>query len=471
MKHHERPFAPEALASLPGRSWALHSARGRLLVLAVACLVLVLGCADDAPGVCDPRQLACQETIAAEVQRVRGGPPVVLPPVEVLTEAELRARIEREATALTPGEEALFEKWGRALMLLRLVSSPDAVTTGSIDQFVESVWGFYDRETGRITLIERPESADLESATSLFAHELTHHAQALDLVAGFATQAGLDDSLDAQDALSHHSEGEAVVVAALVLARMRGVRVGFEATRAHFEQWLLDAQRYVVDSPDPYLVARSQLRYPVGGAYLSEVRFDHGNDSLRTQWVPPVLTTASWMRGYESVVDAEPLEDCELPIAPAGYADIINERLGGELLFPMLVPDGVRDGVSLERSWEAASTWRGDHLRVYVDSTLPPPLAPVAVAYRVRAESADAATELEALFRAAYPAQGIVSRSEADVLVLLADDPGVWSSWAYPRCEPEARRRFRGTRMPAMRGLPDVDVGVTWPTGAPSPMR
>lgn len=453
--------------------WASSTLRrdaGRRLGLLLSALtgiaVVVAGCADEAPGACDPRELACRELIAAEILRVRGGPPVTLPPVEVVTEDELRARLEQDAVSLTPEEAALFEKWGRGLMLLRLVSSPDAVTRGSIDDFVMSVWGYYDRETGQITLIERPQSADPDTATWLFAHELTHHAQALDLQAGFATQAGLNGSIDTQDALSHHSEGEAVVVSELVRAELRGSRFGFEDARTYFARWLLATQQEVADSRDPYLVVRARMKYPVGGAYLSEVRFDHGNDALRTQWVPPVSTTASWMRGYEAVEEVEALEDCELPITPTSYMGIVDERLGGELLFAMLIPEGVRDEASLARSWAAATHWRSDHVRVFVDVTVPPASAPVAVAYRVRLDSEDAAAEVEALFDDSLGNAGTVSRMARDVLVLLAEDPAVWSSPAFPSCDQTLRRASSATRMPPVPGLPAVDV--TWRPSASS---
>ena len=51
-------------------------------------------------------------------------------------------------------------------------------------------------------------------------------------------------------------------------------------------------------------------------------------------------------------------------------------------------------------------------------------------------------------------------------LVLLAEDPSVWSSPAFPSCDQTLRRASSATRMPPVPGLPAVDV--TWRPSASS---
>ena len=109
---------------------------------------------------------------------------------EVISEAELRERYGGETMAPTPEEALSIERWGRTLMLLQLVESPAALLSGSLEDFVTNVAGFYDPSTGVITLIDRGVPTSFESATFLLAHELTHYAQDIDTMAGFGLHEG-----------------------------------------------------------------------------------------------------------------------------------------------------------------------------------------------------------------------------------------------------------------------------------------
>lgn len=393
--------------------------------------LLVWGCADDdtPSGPCDARFVVCQEHLAREVSIARGGPRVELPPVEVITEAELRQRYSDEMMEPTPAEARELDLWGRALMLLRLVDSPAALTTGSLEDFFTNVAGFYDPATGSITIVDRGVPVSLSDATYVFAHELTHRAQDVDQTAGFAAHEGLADSLDGVDALAHHGEGEAVVVGNLVLTSLRGDELSAQDWRDYFAEWLAAERAAVVSTGDPFIAVRSRLKYVVGGAYLMDAWLAGGSDGLREQWNPGILQTASWMRGYDSRIAAAAFLECEFPRAPTGYTAWTNERLGGELLFPMLVPDGQTAETYLEGSWTSAMGWRGDHLRVFVATS---PAEPVAVAYRVRAAGVDEARDIAARLRAAQAEDVVVYEDAADVLLLVSAEPGVWDSWSYP---------------------------------------
>ncbi|MBK6809376.1 MAG: hypothetical protein IPG81_10845 [Sandaracinaceae bacterium] len=392
--------------------------------------LLLAGCADDvAQGPCDTRFRACQERIAREVLAARGGPVADLPVIEVITEAELRERFSEEMMALTPEEELSFAWWGRALVLLRLVESPAALTAGTLEDFVTHVAGYYDRETRVITLIDRGVPRSLEDASNLFAHEFAHHVQNVDESAGFALHDGLDDTLDGVDALSHHGEGEAVVISGLVTVALRGDTPEAQDWEQYFAGWLVGARAEVADSADPYVVVRSRMKYPVGGAYLMDAWLAGGADGLREQWTPGVRETASWMHGYGERASAEPIDHCEIPRAPLGYAAWTDERLGGELLFPMLVPPEERGEVYLAASWASAMGWRGDHLRVFVGPTED---APIALAYRVRTASLDAARDIAARLTAAQDEQVIVMHLDTDVLLLASEEPGAWDALSFP---------------------------------------
>jgi hypothetical protein len=417
------------LARLPRPSRSARGVFTALHLLSVLGLLLA-GCADDvAQGPCDTRFRACQERIAREVLAARGGPVADLPVIEVITEAELRERFSEEMMALTPEEELSFAWWGRALVLLRLVESPAALTAGTLEDFVTHVAGYYDRETRVITLIDRGVPRSLEDASNLFAHEFAHHVQNVDESAGFALHDGLDDTLDGVDALSHHGEGEAVVISGLVTVALRGDTPEAQDWEQYFAGWLVGARAEVADSADPYVVVRSRMKYPVGGAYLMDAWLAGGADGLREQWTPGVRETASWMRGYGERASAEPIDHCEIPRAPLGYAAWTDERLGGELLFPMLVPPEERGEVYLAASWASAMGWRGDHLRVFVGPTED---APIALAYRVRTASLDAARDIAARLTAAQDEQVIVMHLDTDVLLLASEAAGAWDALSFP---------------------------------------
>lgn len=421
-------------------------------VLAPALTLLalgLLGCAEEEVrvGPCDPRLVACQERLARAVSEARGGPEVDLPPVDVITEDELRAFLEGEVEEPTPAEMRQYEVWGHALMLLRLVQSPAALTTGSIDDFVANVAAFYDPDTGGITVIDRGMPTNFAEASYVFAHELTHRAQDIDHEAGFAAHEGLSDSLDGDDALGHHVEGEATVVGNLVLVGLRDQYVSAQGWRDYFAEWLAATRVAVVTDTDPYLVVRSQLKYVVGGAFLMDAWFDGGADNLRQQWDPAILETANWMRGYDSRIAAARFVECEFPSVPAGYSVWADDRLGGEMLFAMLVPDGEAGEAYLSSSWASAANWQGDHLRVLVGNTGGDP---VAVAYRVRAATVDQARDIAERLRTAQLEDAVVSQEGSDVLLLLSEQPGLWDTWAYPLTCPVTAMRISPTRVRSM---------------------
>jgi hypothetical protein len=407
--------------------------------MAAMVALVVSGCADDAPtypsqGVCDPRAVDCQELLAREVSDARGGEPFTLPPVEVLTESELRARFTMETMAHTPEEARGLDQWGRALRLLRLVESPDALTTGSLEDFLANVAGYYDTETGIITIVDRGTPTRDEEAAEVFAHELTHYVQDIDPTAGFAAHEGVDtSSLDSYDALRHHGEGEAVVVGNLVLDSLRGLSTTPARWRQYYADWLVRERADIAASADPYIAVRTRLKYVVGGAYLSDAWAAGGVDALRAQWTPAILDTANWMRGFDSRLPLERFVECDLPSAPVGYSVAADDRLGAEMLFPMLVPEGVSQAFRLEAAWDDARSWRGDHLRVFVSSSAADPdAAPVALAYRVRTDSLERVLSVADRLRQSL-GEGVVVVTEGfDVLVLAAEDTGTWTGWSYP---------------------------------------
>lgn len=396
--------------------------------------LLTLGCDHDRPPLygCDTRLEACQERVAAELSRVRGGPRVDLPPIEVISEAELRERYGGETMAPTPEEALSIERWGRTLMLLQLVESPAALLSGSLEDFVTNVAGFYDPSTGVITLIDRGVPTSFESATFLLAHELTHYAQDIDTMAGFGLHEGLARSLDNTIALKHHGEGEAEVVANLVMASLRNEEIPADVFRAYFADWLAGFRRTVADASDPYLLVQSRASYAVGGAYLTDAWLAGGAGGLRGQWSPAILETASWMRGYDSRVSAEPLMECDFPSAPQGYTAWADDALGGEMLFAMLLPEAAPSDASLAASWSDAATWRGDHLRVYLGEAGDPAAAPVALAYRVRADTDASARAIAARLTAAQSELVYVQQEGRDVLLLASEDQAAWEAWSYP---------------------------------------
>jgi len=373
------------------------------------------------------------------VAEERGGPFFDPPPVEIIDEAELRARIEADYATLTPEEALDLERWGRALVLLGLVASPDALTQGTIDAFVEGVAAFYARDTGTITVIDRGVPSSLDDASYVFAHELTHYAQDLDPSHGFVSLPGSALNLDTADAYKHLIEGEATVVGNLVLARLRGGSIPQSGWDSYFGSWLENIRTFVAEDPDPYVSTRTYFAYVVGATYLQLARADGGAIGMLAEWDDPLTETASWMQGYPARTGAAGITDCELPGTPAGYVVLADDRLGGEQLFAMLSASEVASGGAPDApaSWNAAKSWRGEALRVFVEDGVDTDLARVALALRLRLVDAAAAVAMGAALDDALGGSAVVTVEGSDVLVLAGEDATLWSAWDYPpTCDP-----------------------------------
>jgi len=403
-----------------------------LLLLALA----LGGCGGSShpDGPCDPREGWCQERLARLVAEVRGGPFFAPPPVEIIDEDELRARIEADYAALTPAQALDLERWGRALVLLGLASSPDALTAGTIDAFVMGVAAFYSRATGMITVIDRGTPDSLADASFVFAHELTHYAQDLDPSHGFVSLPGSAGKLDTVDAHKHLIEGEAVVVSNLVVARLQARTLPQSAWDTYFGSWLEEVRTYVADDPDPYVSTRNYLPYVVGGAYLQAARAEGGAIGMLAEWDAPIADTASYVQGYPARTGAAAVTDCDLPATPAGHVVLGDDRLGAEQLFAMLAGAEVAGGGAADApaSWSAAGGWRGEALRIYVEDGGDPALAKVAVALRLRLADGVAATALAGALDAAVGAWADVIVEGSDVLRLAGEEATLFDAWDYP---------------------------------------
>ena len=394
-------------------------------------------CLDLAGPDCDVLRASCQQRIFEAVSCVRGGGGK-LAEIRVLTEEELRA--ESADAGLEGGVDSAVAEvgadgglaaepepvdrtihWDTALRLLGL-----RIPESSTDK-LDYVGGYYDREDGRVTLVDRGLPQHSASSQMLLAHELVHSLQ--DQRMGLTELSrNTGRSTDAMLALGCLTEGEADLYEQLAWTLLQGLSLdqpSWDATLARNLKFNRDSV-LADDSPYDQLWL---LRYPVGTRFLVDAWLDGGDWSVQSLYEAPPVSSAFWMHGYAASRErTQPLTQilaCNVAAKPKGFERSWSDTLGAFGLFAFLGHNLTDKGVyKAEESWRRALSWRQDHLEVFFG-----PGDETALSWRIRFADEDIAHEVAKELSASTALALRVKAHGEEIEILASDSTAVLKAW------------------------------------------
>ncbi len=394
-------------------------------------------CLDLAGSGCDVLSPSCQRRIfeAVSCVRGRGGD---LPDIRTLTEDEVREErapgTELDGGADSPAEagadaslgdpssppgEAFYEDTALRLLGLRIPES----STDNVDY----TGGYYDPSDGRITLIDRGNPQDTDSAQLLLAHELVHALQ--DQHMGFwELHRSMGTSNDAILAFGCLVEGEADLYKELAWTLLSGLSIDQPYLDTSLENQLKYSRDSVLKADSPY-DQLWLLRYSVGARYLTDAWLAGGNWAVQSLYEAPPTSTIYWMHGFaDSQERTRPLTQvlaCNLATKPKGFERAWSDTLGAFTLFAFLGHNLIEGGLyPSEESWRRALSWRQDHIEVFSG-----PKGETALSWRIRFAGSDVAHEVAAELRAHESLRVRVKQHGAEIEVFTSDSRAAISAW------------------------------------------
>jgi len=348
-------------------------------------------CSSHTLTACDITERACQESVYYQVLSLRGDgydPFGGLPPVAVITEAELRAELEAEAAARAA--QSGPNPWDTALALLHFAGtsapSPDggAPADGGgaggsyIDDQATHILAYYSPETKRVTVVSHPsQTVSAEEAMATLAHELVHALQDRELDLGAKVN---DLTLDAYLATRQGLvEGDARFYEYLFAAdvvRMMGRVPRDVAERIDLT---LDYAYQNFDELGSPLFAAEYLMYPLGAKYFATAYRSGGNAAVRHAYAKVPGQTVSFLVGADGRAPPPGAGVVCWPPAvtslPSGSLAAGGDQFGAVAFYTFLRGFGVDH----DTAFATAQSWTGDYLQVQADKNLDT----VAVAWRL----------------------------------------------------------------------------------------
>lgn len=312
------------------------------------------------PGDTQPTQevsdpfAADRAQIEANVVEIRELQPKEQVEPTVLTNSELRQRLEEDLAEDYSLEEARFD----AIVFSTFDFFPPDfdLYNFTIDLFTEQIAGFYDPETDEFVIVSEDDDFDaLERWTH--AHEFVHALQDqyydLDLLE--------DDSIsaDASLAIRALAEGDATLVQTQYLLE------GYFNQDEMFEilNGALDLETPVLDSAPPVIV--NELEFPyLSGLDFVQTLYDQGQvDAVNDAWqnLPQsseqILHPERYLSGDSpQIVALAPLTDT----LGAGWQQIDEDTLG-----EFYIQEYLSQQLESEQVEEAATGWGGDRYAAY----------------------------------------------------------------------------------------------------------
>jgi hypothetical protein len=417
---------------------------------------LLLSACDDAPArvplPCDVRTRVCQRSVfeaTAETRQQRGARP---PPVRIITRTQLaeeyRDQLERAADEPENENDVALRQMQEGLSLFGLVPTEQSFEEAFVDQAVESIAAYYSSYSKSITIIADA-AEDEDEATFTLAHEYVHALQDQREGLGvlrdrFVT--GTDDDA----ALNALIEGEATWLSVVTYRRaVRGEQPADIDATTIFANSLEATLEDIESAPAPLINAGELLPYALGGAGVARRYLDRGVSAVEALYTAPPRTLLAWVDAPAvRRVDLEALPealDCDTPTAPDGYEITLEDRLGLSGLLAL----GVALGATAEQAYEAGAGWRADLVTGYASAEQP---EAVAIAWRVRLQSASAAQEL-ALAVNESSSERRATALESEVLISAASDPALLESWPDATECPERERSQRRKARSALASL------------------
>lgn len=394
---------------------ARNSSFAVLSLMALGCSSI---CTDPVLPTCDIRDAACQQTAQELVVCLRGQATEEIPPVSVITPADLEARLREGADPMM----MRMVHWEAALQLLGMLAPDESLFEETIEQRVTSVAAFYSTRDRDISVVDRGDPLDSGEAMAVLIHELVHAAQ--------DEEVGIDvEAIETHEELLRLRlavEGEATFYLFEALLWSEGVRA-FEANWVGIHANAVRGNEEALDrAPSPYFVVYEQMPY-VYGSRRDAATFLHGGDeAVRAILASPPDSSAAWLEDpFRALGSSAPrLADppCAAAPAPAGFEQVDDAEMGALLVYAFVRRAGATHTIA-----------RGLARRVQRDDlvTYGGP-AGSALAWRIAIEGAvDPAlvSTLAAEGRRVAVADGVLT-------ILASDDPVALADWTWAEASP-----------------------------------
>lgn len=302
--------------------------------------------------------LQSMNTINGQVVALRGLQPQRGVPRQFMNRAQLRSYFTDEMN-----KEMSSEEEQRQIKNLRALGMDNGVTSlrqAQIDDYVNSVLGFYNQETKQLVVItDRPKMGIGDQIT--YAHEFTHNLQDqhFDLTALFAQARG---NSDYQNAIRGLVEGDATLSMGLYardhLSDMDIVKYQLELIKN------LDVSRYFGGGGGPMVESAMEFPYTDGATFVGQLYRSGGWPAVNQAFKNPprsteqVLHPAKYARGEQPVPVGLPNLQAALP----GWK-LLDEDTLGELYMRIFL----EFQVDIDTAIEAGEGWGGDRYQTLTD--------------------------------------------------------------------------------------------------------
>jgi len=396
--------------------------RGRLLV-ALALLVGIVGCGDDATApprtdlpyelYCDIANGNCQRAIynsvAAQLEATEFPPPKLRTISAEQHADEIRSSIDLQD--LTGGDAA-----SRGLRLLGFIPEASESVTATQTEFrISQIAAYYNPSDDMITVVDR----DYEevSAQAILAHEFAHAIQERQF--GFAgVWAGVnseDTVLGARSVI----EGDATHTEYAWVFEKLGYfpdEIDWDAIYADNQAGM---EERVVDPEVALLDTASFFPYVYGFAFMSRATLNIGLSARGLAFGAPPSSAFEVMSGLFDAPATLDFPGIAHPAPVEGHQQELEDRMGAWYVYAFLR----RNGMAEEEAWTTALSWRGDELAVYDTGT------EVAAVWRVRFEES-ASVVRDAINAETEGRTQTAVLFEQDVFVLAAESEQALLAWA-----------------------------------------
>jgi hypothetical protein len=289
------------------------------------------------------------------VPPLRGLEPLGAVPNRILDEAGLRTELTRVMDAsMTAQQFAAASRFGERLGLLPPGTDLRAL---QLDLLGEQVLGFYDRDTGAMTLVQRGAAfGPLEKVT--LAHEYTHALQDQHF---HLEGLGLDDVANGDRALARLAlvEGDAT----LLMTQWAGAHLTLGEALTMTLQGLDPAQQAVLAGLPPILQRQLTFPYFDGLTFVSGLLAQGGWLAVDAAYARPPDSTEQILHPAAYAADEKPIAVVapdEFGMLGRGWSESLSDTLGELSIEVWLEPSA---GTTV--ATDAAAGWGGDRIVMY----------------------------------------------------------------------------------------------------------
>ncbi len=299
------------------------------------------------------------DALAREVSHLRGLPLRKTIPNEVVDRAELRARLDAQATDHKTAAETAAE--GLALARWGMIPLDTDYTHAVLDLLTDQIAGYYDPDTKKLT-ISQSAGDDATWAELVLAHELDHglQDQAFDLHKFEDVPEGEGDAELARHALVE-GDGIAVMIELMYARAHRPPPWGDPTVAAELDQAMAAPTGDSLDRAPLAMRETMLFPYRAGFAFVAALRRRQPWSAVDAAFARPPRSTEQILHVAKYLADEKPIAiAASAPAALPGYA-IASTTTWGELGFGVFLES---HGVGQLVAHEAAAGWGGDRVIV-----------------------------------------------------------------------------------------------------------